>query len=206
MKRDEHFWWTTLVRGFLAVLVGSAIMVIPDMARTLLLLPMAITLAILGLAAYATLDGVLVFITGYMAATARARIALRLQGVVGIAVGVLLYRVVFDQTHLHWLMALVGVQALATAAAEFTVARHATSRAISGWNYAGAAVALVFSGIYFFLAGSVGANLEPQRVTWLVFGYLLAFGVAQCLTAARMLYPDRSDLLVKHNKADLQQS
>ncbi|MES2391191.1 MAG: hypothetical protein V4555_06100 [Acidobacteriota bacterium] len=197
MKNDEHFWWTTLVRGFLALLVGSAIMVIPDMARSLLLLPIAITISILGLAVYGVLDSVLVFITSYMAVSARARVALRLQGVVGITVGILLYRVFFNRVHLHWFLALVAVQALSTAAAEFTVARHAATHSLSNWNYAGSVVALVFSGVYAYIAATLGENMEPQRITWLVFGYLLAFGIAQSLTAARMLYADRADILVK---------
>jgi hypothetical protein len=66
MKNDDHFWWTTLVRGFLALLTGSAIMAVPDMTNTLLLLPIALVVAILGLAVYGTLDSVLVFVTSYM--------------------------------------------------------------------------------------------------------------------------------------------
>ena len=78
MKNDEHFWWTTLIRGFLALLTGSVIMVVPDMANTLLLLPIAIVVAILSLAVYGVLDSVLVFVTSYMAASQPAKIALRM--------------------------------------------------------------------------------------------------------------------------------
>jgi uncharacterized membrane protein HdeD (DUF308 family) len=197
MKNDEHFWWTTLVRGFLALLVGSAIMVIPDMARTLLLLPVAIAISILGLAVYAVLDSVLVLVTSYMASTSRARFALRLQGLIGIAVGILLYRVFYDQVRLHWFLALIAIQSLTTAIAEFLVARHAASHALSAWNYAASAVALLFSGIYFYIVATFAGQLEPQQITWLVFAYLLAFGVAQCITAARMLYADRLDILIE---------
>jgi len=101
MKNDEHFWRTTLIRGFLALLTGSAIMVIPDMARSLLLLPLAIVATILCLAAYGVLDSVLIFITSYMAASRTPKIALRVQGAVGISVGILLYAAFFDHVQLH---------------------------------------------------------------------------------------------------------
>lgn len=199
MKNNEHFWWTTLVRGFLALLVGSAIMVIPDMARTLLLLPVAIAISILGLAVYGVLDSVLVLVSSFMASTTRSRIALRLQGLIGVTVGILLYRVFFNQVRLHWFLALIAVQAMVTAVAEFFAARHTTSHALSHWNYAAGAIALVFSGIYLYIVVALAGQLEPQQVTWLVFAYLLAFGIAQCITAARMLYADRHDILIEGN-------
>jgi uncharacterized membrane protein HdeD (DUF308 family) len=190
MKNDEHFWWTTLVRGFIALIAGSAIMVIPDMARTLLLLPVAIAVAILGLAVYGILDSVLVFVTSYMTESGRAKIALRLQGAVGVAVGILLYRVFFDYVQLHWFLVLIAIQSLATAIAEFLVARHSMTRAASRWNFTAAVVAFAFSCAYFYIVFALGDQMGPQRLSWLVFGYLLAFGIAQCLTAARMLYSD----------------
>lgn len=52
MKNDIHFWLATVVLGALALIMGSAVMVIPDMARTLLLLPFAVAISILCLAAY----------------------------------------------------------------------------------------------------------------------------------------------------------
>ena len=124
MKNNEHFWWTTLTRGFLALLIGSVIMVVRDIASTLLLLPIAIVISILSLAVYGVLDSVLVFVTSYMAASQPAKVALRMQGIVGVTVGILLYWLFFDRVRLHWFLVLIAVQAFSTAIAAFLVAQH----------------------------------------------------------------------------------
>ena len=62
MRRQIRFWYVTLARGFLALLFGSAIWVVPDMAGSLLLLPLAVALTVLALAAYGVLDSLLVFL------------------------------------------------------------------------------------------------------------------------------------------------
>ena len=191
MKHDEHFWWITLVRGFVALVAGSAIVVIPDMARTLLLLPMAIAVTILGLAVYGVLDSVLVFVTSYMVPSHLARIVLRLQGTVGVTLGILLYRVFFFRVQLYWFLVLIAIQSLSTAIAEFLIARHSMTRASSLWNFTAAVVAFGFSCSYFYMVVALADRMLPQEISWLVYGYLVAFGIAQCLTAARMLYADR---------------
>lgn len=188
MRSDEHFWWATLIRGFIALLTGSAIMVIPDMARTLLLLPIAIVTAILGLAVYGILDSGLVFVTSYMAASRPAQIALRVQGAVGVTVGVLLIGVFSDYVQLSWFLILIVLQSLSAGVAEFLVARHSLSRATSRWNFTAAGVALAFTCAYLYVLIVQAPHLGPREISWLVFGYLLALGLAQCLTAARMLY------------------
>jgi hypothetical protein len=190
MKNDEHFWWTTLVRGFLALLTGSAIMAVPDMTNTLLLLPIAVVVAILSLAVYGTLDSVLVFVTSYMAASRPAKAALRIQGLIGVIVGVLLYSVFLDKVRLHWFLILISVQALSTAVGEFLAAKHSRTLATSHWNFAASAVALCFSCTYFYITVGLADQMAPRQISCLLFGYLLVFGIAQCLTAARMLYSD----------------
>jgi hypothetical protein len=62
--------------------------------------------------------------------------------------------------------------------------------ATSRWNFTAAVVAFAFSCAYFYIVFALGDQLGPQHLSWLVFGYLLALGIAQCLTAARMLYSD----------------
>jgi uncharacterized membrane protein HdeD (DUF308 family) len=191
MKNDEHFWWTTLVRGFLAVSIGSVIMVVPDMAKSLLLLPLAMVAAILGLAVYGVLDSVLVFVTSYMAESRPAKIALRIQGVIGVTVGVFLYLAFFDQVRLYWFLILISVQAFSTAVGEFLVAKHSRTSATSHWNFTAAAAALCFGCTYFCITVGFADQMAPQQISWLLFAYLLVFGIAQCLTAARMLYSDQ---------------
>ena len=190
MRTDEHFWWTTLVRGLLALVAGSFIAVIPDLARTLLLLPIAIVVAVLGLAVYGIIDSALVFVTSYMAASRPATITLRLQGVIGITVGVLLIRMSSEYVQISWFLILIALQSLSVAIAEFMVARHSKTASTSHWNFAAAGVALIFCCAYLYFLLAQAPRMVPREISWLVFGYLLAFGVAQCLTAARMLYAD----------------
>lgn len=190
MKNDEHFWWVTLFRGIIALMAGSAIMVIPDMARTLLLLPIALVTALLGLGVYGILDSVLVFVSSYMAASRPARIALRVQGAVGVTVGILLVWVFSDYVQMSWFLILIVIQSLSTAIAEVLVARHSMTAVTSHWNFAAAGIAFTFSCIYAYVLFFQAAQMVPREISWLVFGYLLALGIAQCLTAARMLYSD----------------
>lgn len=191
MKDDIHFWIATMIRGGLALLAGSAVIIIPDMARTLLLLPFAVALSILCLAAYGVLDSAIVFVTSFMTDSLRARTALRLQGSLGVLVGVLLFAVIYDQVQLHWFLYLISFQAILTSVAEYIVARHAFTRATSSWNFTAAAVALLFFFAYGLAATVLLNSLTPRDITWLIYGYLLAFGLAECVTSARMLYADR---------------
>ncbi len=199
MKNDIHFWVATLIRGAVALVVGSAVMVIPDMATTLLLLPFAITVSILCLASYGVLDSAVVFITSFMTTSRLAMIALRLQGTLGVIMGVVLLSIAFERVHLHWFLYLIGLQALSAAVAEFIVARHALTRSTSVWNYAAALVALVFVAAYSIISATVAEGLSAREIAWLIYGYLVAFGMAQCLTAARMLYADHEVLAAEHN-------
>lgn len=190
MEKDMHFWFTTLFRGFIALLAGSAIIVIPDMARTLLLLPIAMAMAILGLAAYGVLDSTLIFVSSFMVETQTARIALRVQGLVGAAVGILLLTIVFERVELEWFLTLAALQALSMGIGEILVARHETQRAVSIWNYSAAAIAIGFGSVYLILRIVYAASLTQREVSWLVYAYLIALGIAQCVTAARMIYAD----------------
>ena len=190
MKTDLHFWVTILARGFLALLTGSAILIVPDMARTLLLLPLALAIAITGLAFYGVVDSTLIFVASFMAASKRASVAMRLQGVVGVAVGVLLLSVVYNRVRLEWFLTLAAVQAFSAGVAEIVVARHAANRGLSAWNYAAAGIALVFACLYVVLRVGWADSLTPRALSWSLYAYLVAFGIAQCITAARMIYAD----------------
>lgn len=191
LKTDLHFWVTILARGFLALLVGSAILIVPDMARTILLLPLALAIAITGLAFYGVVDSTLVFVASFMAASRRASVAMRLQGVVGVAIGVLLLSVVFPRVRLEWFLTLTAIQAFSAGVAEMVVAKHAANPSLSAWNYAAAGIALLFACIYVVLRVGWADRLTPRALSWSLYAYLVAFGIAQCITAARMIYSDK---------------
>jgi uncharacterized membrane protein HdeD (DUF308 family) len=190
MRHETHFWWTTLGRGLLALIAGSAILVVPDMARTILLLPLAMSVSIVSLAAYGVFDGVLVLVSSYMAVTPRARFALRVQGALGIGVGILIYATFFSRAGLHWFFSLIALQALVTSMAEFAIARHASIRSISRWNYTAATVALIAALLYVGARVFLVQVLTAQELALMIYGYLIAFGASLCLTSARMLYAD----------------
>lgn len=191
MKDDIHFWVATMIRGALALIAGSAVIIIPDMARTLLLLPFAIALSILCLAAYGVLDSAIVFVTSFMVPFRLPKTALRLQGSLGVVVGILLFSVIYDRVQLHWFLYLIAFQTMCNSVAEFIVARHAFTRSLSAWNYAAALVALLFMLAYGLAATVFSDALTSRDIAWLIYGYLLTLGLAQCLTAGRMLYADR---------------
>jgi len=194
MKRDADFWITVLTRGLIALLAGSAILIIPDMARTILLLPIAIAMGVAGLAGYGVFDSTLIFISSFMAQTSRVKTALRVQGLIGVTIGLLLLSVVYNQVRLEWFLSLAALQAFTAGIGETVVARHTTSRAANHWNYAAAVVAFVFAALYGLIRIRWAADLTPRELSWAIYMYLLAFGIAQCLTAARMLYEDREFL------------
>ena len=140
MPRYENFWIVTILRGVFAILIGSAIFVVPDMARTILFLPFAIAVVIISLVAYGIADSVLVFITSFFLALHPARIALRLQSAAGIVIGILFGSILFDRIRLEWFLYLIALQAFATAYAEITVARYTSEQLGSRVSYVAAAV------------------------------------------------------------------
>lgn len=194
MRHDLHFWLTIMARGFVALLAGSAILIVPDLAKTILLLPIAVVVAITGLAAYGVVDSVLVFVSSFMVESTRAKTALRVQGFVGVTVGLLLLSVVFDRVQLKWFLSLAAIQAICAAVAETIVARHAGERPVGRWNYTIAAIAFVFFAIYVYLRLHAD-DLTAETLSWSVYAYLVAFGFAECITAARMLYANEHSII-----------
>ena len=188
MRDKRRYWLATLLRGFVALIAGSAVLFIPDMARTILLLPTAVVASILGLALYGVVDSIIILVSSYTVPWRLSRLALRLQGLTGIAIGFVLLSAIFNFVQLQWFLYFAAAQILATAVAEFVIAGHASSHAISVWNYAAAAVALVCGASYWFVTLKYGSYLVPEEITKLIFWYLFAFGLAQAVNSARMLY------------------
>lgn len=191
MNRYENFWIVTIFRGVLAILLGSAVLVVPDMARTLLLLPFAVAIAVLSLAAYGIVDSLLVLVTSFFASLRRSRTALRIQSAFGIILGALFFSILFDKLQLHWFLYLIALQAIATAYSEYLIARHTSRRHGSRWSYAAAGAALLCAIGYTIAAAISPENLEPRQIAFLAYAYLVAFGVAQVLMAMRMLSIER---------------
>lgn len=190
MKSDIRFWIATMGRGLLALVFGSAVMIFPDLATTLILLPLAVALSVLCLAVYGLFDSLIVIASSFTACSPTAKVVLRIQGIIGTLVAVAMLSIVYEKVRLEWFFYLIAIQALCTAISEFIVAHHAFTRSESIWDYASAAVAGV-CGVGYLVAGIFfDGKLVAREVEWLIYGFLVAFGFALSATATRMLYTD----------------
>jgi hypothetical protein len=198
MKKHENFWIATILRGVLAILIGSGILIVPDLARTILFLPFALAFVILSLAVYGVADSILVFVTSFLTELVRVKTVLRLQSAFGVAIGALFCSILFDEIHLEWFLYLIAMQALATSGAEFMIARHTSREHGSSWCYVAAAIALVCAAAYGVLATIAPADLTPREVALLAYAYLAVFGVAQILMATRMLVLEHHLVQIAH--------
>lgn len=188
MRREIRFWYVTIARGLLALLFGSAIWVVPDMAGSLLLLPIAVAFSVLGLAAYGVLDSLLVFQSSTMARSRRAAAALAIQGMVGTVVGSVLFAAVYGRVRLEWFFLLAAIQALCLGATEIAVAHHTRNHRKTVWSYGAAGVGFGFGCAFLLLWFRFAGELEPTTVCWFIYSYLLAIGFFQCLTGVLMLH------------------
>lgn len=184
----ENFWTVTLFRGVLAILIGSSVLIVPDLARTILFLPFAVAFVILSLAAYGIADSILIFLTSFFTPLHHARVALRLQSACGVIIGLLFCSILFDRIQLSWFLYLISLQAFATAVAEFTIARHTSDKHCSRWSYVAESIALLCSISYIVVARIAPADLSPHAIADLAYAYLAIFGVSQTLMAMRMLH------------------
>ena len=191
MGKYENFWKVTILRGALAILIGSAILVVPDLARTILLLPFAVAFVILSLVVYGVADSILVFVTSYLTSLRPARVALRLQSTCGVLIGFLFGSILFDRIQLEWFLYLIALQAFSTSYSEFVIARHTSRKHGSRISFVAAVAALACAMIYSITATVAPTDLNPREIAYLAYAYLAAFGVAQILMAARMLYLER---------------
>jgi hypothetical protein len=183
-----------MVRGLLAILGGTAVLVIPEMASTILLRPFAIVISILCLAAYGIVDSAIVLTTGFMIPRRRpGRVALKVQGIGGVVIGILLLAIVYTRIDLHWFLYLAAIQAAAMAVTEFIVARGTSIHHGARWCYASSAVAAISS-----IALLFGGYLGPRELAWLIYGYLGVFGFNLFTLSARMLFAERDLLRTGH--------
>lgn len=188
MTSGVRFWLLHLARGLTALVAGMGILILPDMARSLILLPLSVLISVLVLGGYGVLDSLILIASSALVAPRFARLGLLLQGLAGLVVGCLLLLVVYERAELVWFLTIIAAQALATGVAELLVASHAAEHSASRWNYAGAILGFLFAAAYLALRVAFSRALTMFELSRLIFAYLLVFGLAQCLTALRMLY------------------
>jgi hypothetical protein len=188
MQTYTEYWIATMGRGLLAILAGTAILVLPQMITLVFLLPFAILISMLCLAAYGTIDSAIVLTTSFMIPHQNGgRIALRVQGIAGAACGALLFALVYDRAQFQWFVYLAALQAVSAAIAEFMVARGTSLHHGSRWCYVSAAIASISA-----IALLSGRGLGSQDLAWLLFGYLGVFGFNLSILSARMLFAERN--------------
>ncbi|MFC7332885.1 HdeD family acid-resistance protein [Rhodocista pekingensis] len=155
-------WWAFLLRGLLGLLFGLVAILLPGPA----LLSLALLLAVFLLA-----DGVLAIVAGVRAAQKGDRwTALALEGVAGIAVGILALS--WPGATVLVLIWLVGAWAIFTGVLELVAARAVTGTAGRIW--------LVLGGVLSVLLGilmiAVPFPAGGAAVVFLVGAYAILFG------------------------------
>ncbi len=187
MRAYTEYWVAMLLRGFLAVLAGTVILFLTGIAATILLLPLSIVSTILCLAAYGVLDSALVIASSFMIPQKRpGRVVLRLQGLCGLAIGVLMFSVIYNHVTIEWFLYLAAAQTTAVAIAEFVVARGTADHHRSMWCYVSAGIAAVSAIVLISLGG-----LGHKDVVWAIYSYLGLFGLNLIALSAWMLFEQR---------------
>lgn len=194
MKAYSEYWAATMIRGFIAIVISTGVLVIPEMASTILLLPFAIAISILCLAAYGVIDSAIIFTTSFMIPRRQpGHVVLRMQGICGGIIGILLFAVVYDRVDLRWFLYLAAIQATGVAVSEFIVAKGTSAHHGSRWCYVSAGVAAISA-----IALLFGGNLSPRELAWLIYGYLAIFGFNLFALSARMLFAERDLVMMTH--------
>lgn len=190
MRAYTEYWVAMLLRGFLAVAVGTAILFLTGIAATILLLPLAIVSTILCLAAYGVMDSAIVIASSFMIPRNRpGRVVLRLQGLCGLVIGALLFSVIYGHVTIVWFLYLAAAQASTVAITEFIVARGTSDHHRSMWCYVSAGIAAV-SAIVLVSLGALG----HKDVVWAIYSYLGLFGMNLIALSAWMLFEQRRQI------------
>ena len=187
MKDYSAYWVATLIRGLLAIIAGTAVLFIPEVAWSMFLIPFTIVTSILCLAAYGIIDSAVVVTTSFALPPSRyAGRALAMQGIIGLVIGVLLFTLVTVHIHLSWFIYLAAAQAMGAALSEFMVARKTAHHHDTRWCYASSFIAAISA-----IALLCGRDLDPRELAWLIYGYLGVFGFTLLILASRMLFAGR---------------
>src|SRR5437762_8960844 len=119
MKAYYEYWVATMVRGLLAIVASTGVLFIPQMTSTILLLPFAIVVSILCLAACEMIDSAIILTISFMIRPGQpGRLALAVQGIFGAVIGILMFALVSDRLQIHWFIYLAAAQAASAAIAE----------------------------------------------------------------------------------------
>lgn len=193
MTAYSRYWIVTLARGVLAFAVGFFVFVVPAMARTILLLPFAIVLTVLSLAAYGVFDSAMVLMNVGNIPNKPGASAHLVQGLYGLLTGAAIMFVVYDRMDLSWFVYLASVQAFVASVTEYLIARDTHRAHGSRAVYAISAITFVFA-----IALLMARGMNATQLTLTLFGYLAAFGTTLIVLSGRMLFAQYKVLHSKH--------
>lgn len=193
MNAYSRYWIATLARGVLAFAVGFFVFVVPAMARTILLLPFAIVLTILSLAAYGLFDSAIVLMNVGNIPNKSGASAHLIQGAYGLLTGAAIMFVVYDRMDLSWFVYLASAQAFVASVTEYLIARGTHREHGSRAVYLISAITFVFA-----IALLLARGMNPTQLTLTLFSYLAAFGITLIVLSGRMLFAEYKVLHPKH--------
>lgn len=186
MSEYTAYWGATCARGVIALIAGVVIVFCSALRSTILLMPLAIVFSLMALAAYVVVDSAIVLASSFMLPHHHlGRIALRVQGFIGIAIGITCFIVSSQERDLRWFLYLAALQALCVAIAEYLAARDTASYHNSKWCYMSAYIALISSLVLLFFHQATG-----HLLAWLLYGYLWSFGLNLLLLSSHMLFEE----------------
>lgn len=164
-------WWGLALRGLLSILFGIAVFV----------WPMASLLALVTLfGAFALVDGVLALINAFRVRTTHPRWwVMLLEGLVGIAVGVLTF--IWPGLTAVALLYMIAAWAIVTGVLEIVTAIRFAETIDNEWLLALAGLASIVLGV--LLAINPGAGITA--VLWMIGAYAIVFGILLLVAAVR---------------------
>ena len=165
-----EYWWTLVLRGVAAVIFGILAYVWPGITFTVL---------VLFFGAYALWDGVFALIAAFRTQAER-RWPLVLEGLVGIAAGVLTF--IWPGAATVALLIIIGAWALVTGIFEIVAAIRLREEIEGEWL-------LLVSGLLSVLFG-IAIAIWPAAglvaVTWLIGAYSIIFGILLMVLGFRL--------------------
>jgi uncharacterized membrane protein HdeD (DUF308 family) len=180
------YWGATCLRGIIALAAGVVIAFSSALNETILLMPVGIQFSLLALAAYFVVDSAIVVASSFMLPHHhRGRVALRLQGIIGMLIGVACFVIGQDEAAMGWFLYLAALQACCVAVAEYLAARDTAAFHNSTWCYAAAIIAVLSSIVLLIFHGATG-NL----LSWLLYSYLWCFGLDLFVLSCHMLFEE----------------
>lgn len=165
-------WWLLLLRGVIAVLFGILAFMWPGLTLATL---------VLFFGGYALVDGIFALVAAWNAPKGSSRLwALLLEGLVGIAIGVLTF--FYPGITALSLLYFIAAWAIITGVLEILAAVSLRKEITGEWFYILSGALSIIFGVMLFANPGAGA----LAVAWLIGAYAVAFGVTLIILAFRV--------------------